>query len=116
MTARVLSLLALAFVAGCAHRFRGTIVFRNSSSTRLDWVTPSGFENKPIAGVIPPGAGKYSMMNSMSLPRQISIQWTIAGTSASTNIVLPSLPAFPSGHLVFDYTTSQVWTTRYEPR
>jgi len=114
MPTRLLSFLFLALLSGCAHRFGGTIVFRNSSTTPLDWVTSSGFEREPIAGFIGPGASKGSMLNSMSLPKEITIRWTIGGTSSSTNIMLPSVPPFARGDLVFDYTSGQVWITRYE--
>ena len=114
-------LLLAIMITGCAHRFYGTFIFKNSSNTQL-WAEASGFKSDLPVGVLIPGALKGSGMEPMQLPKFATIfwsegkaYWSTKAEQNQTNISLSSLSTFPgSGNIVFEYTTQRVWTVRYE--
>src|SRR5215831_257646 len=96
-----LCLIQCLLCVGCAHRFSGDFVFKNSSSTQIR-AEVIGLEYPPSPGVLIPGATKTAHMYPMRLPSEVTLLW-VEGVRYSprtdelsrTNVSLSALPQYP---------------------
>jgi hypothetical protein len=122
--------LATANLLGCAHRFTGDFLFKNSSTNEL-LVHASGWRGNPP--VMPPwmildgdhlapGAYQDLGFNPMRLPETVTIAWNVMETNwtkvtdhGTTNVSLSTLPTYPgAGVIVLEFTPQHFWTLKYE--